>query len=338
MGTPKPADERDQWATLALMRFLLATEVLVGHLGATIGGPGDWSYVGLSLNPLSAVYGFFVISGFSIAASLERESAHFMARRAIRIWPLYIAALAFGLAVALAAPRGLAWPQGGALRDPSLIAMFGSALMLQTFVTLPIGALEPIWSRSSEWWLYTAAPALRRLSTAMTLTLIGVSLDLYLVITEPKWRPADVSGGLDFFTLAWLWITGFFYYSRRGTPLGFAVLVFPAMFIAAFAHQLASLPYFLTIVVVTMLPEIRWGRRAWRVFNYAGDLSYSLYLFHYPVLVAAVALGVGSTALIGAACFTVGALALHLVDYPARSLFRRRMKRVNSTAAEPQIA
>jgi peptidoglycan/LPS O-acetylase OafA/YrhL len=86
------------WPILGAVRFFLALVVVGAHL--------VWfdrsDEVGRQLGMFSgivAVIGFLVLSGFSIAASLERERAGFYARRFRRIFPLYALAIASAWAV-----------------------------------------------------------------------------------------------------------------------------------------------------------------------------------------------------------------------------------------------
>ncbi|HEY1999887.1 hypothetical protein, partial [Paraburkholderia sp.] len=65
--------------------------------------------------------------------------------------------------------------------------------------------------------------------------------------------------------------------------------------------------------------------------NFLGDWSYPIYLFHIPALILAIAIGVNrSIAQLGVA-FLVPLLALYVIDYPSRSLFRRKAPALAST-------
>src|ERR1700736_3744326 len=128
--------ERDEslWAVLAALRFSLAMVVVLGHCCSFVGGPTDWTYIGLWLNQGSAVFGFFIISGYSIAASLDQDPAGFYRRRILRIWPLYLGCIFFGLLVTLRIPHGFIWPTGAQLPPTSGASVAASLLMLQTIV------------------------------------------------------------------------------------------------------------------------------------------------------------------------------------------------------------
>jgi len=136
--------------------------VVLGHCCYFVSGRQDWSYIGLWLNQGSAVFGFFILSGYSIAASLDREITGYYRRRLVRIWPTYLACLAVGVAVSAVLPHGLNWPTGGHLPAMAWPEVIASVLMLQTFLGSPIPVVGQIWSLSPEWWHYMLAPKASR--------------------------------------------------------------------------------------------------------------------------------------------------------------------------------
>ena len=87
------SDNNDQWALLAGLRFFLSMTVILGHCALLINTDKTGIFGAGLLNPGSAVFGFFILSGYSIAASLDRDVSDFYRRRIVRIWPLYIATL-----------------------------------------------------------------------------------------------------------------------------------------------------------------------------------------------------------------------------------------------------
>jgi hypothetical protein len=63
-------DRRSRWALLAGTRFVLAMVVLVGHMSMFNPVGHWWTRFGVYLDQTSAVFGFLLISGYSIAASI----------------------------------------------------------------------------------------------------------------------------------------------------------------------------------------------------------------------------------------------------------------------------
>lgn len=116
------------------LRGLAAVSVILYHVSRHVdqafGAPG----LVAALQPGHAgVDLFFVISGFIILfvhrADLgrPRRLGHYLARRATRVLPLYWAALAVTIGMALAAERG--WPDAAALLRSVLLLPFGEPLL-----------------------------------------------------------------------------------------------------------------------------------------------------------------------------------------------------------------
>jgi peptidoglycan/LPS O-acetylase OafA/YrhL len=78
------------------MRFLLASIVAVAHISDFEKSPFSM-FCAASLDAKAAVVGFLVISGFSIAASLDRDPNGFYFRRFKRIYPIYFFAVLLGI-------------------------------------------------------------------------------------------------------------------------------------------------------------------------------------------------------------------------------------------------
>lgn len=321
------SDETASWAALAALRFFLALVVVLGHSCVFVAGRGDWSFIGLWLNQGSAVFGFFVLSGYSIAASLERDSTGFYRRRVVRIWPTYLACLVVGVAVSALFPHGLRWPTGRYLSATTIPEVVVSAMMLQTICGTAIPVVGQIWSLSPEWWHYMLAPLLRRLSSAALACWLGLSFEAFMLIHPPAGGgPEGFTDGLGFLTLSWLWITGFLYRRIASRPVGPAILIFPSLCALFFGHFTGA-PLFITLFVLLLSPEFKLPMRQQKLFNWAGDVSYPLYLFHMPVLAVLASFGCRNTALLVTASLGVSLVALYGVDYPCRRRFGTAARR-----------
>ena len=312
---------RDQWALLAFLRFFLAATVFYGHYSLLVKIDPLDIFGDSYLNPGSCVLGFFILSGFSIAASVEREASGFYRRRILRIWPLYIAVIVFGLIIMLWVPVKFRLPIGGLMRQPSTLQIVASVLMLQNIIAFPIPIVAPIWSLSAEWWHYMAAPVINKLSKTILVQWIILSLIAFFYMATPVHRGIEaLNYGWAIIVSSWLWITGFLYYKLRGTAKGFFILAAPAMLALPTRHFVGE-PLMITIMVLVASSEVRLSSRYINIFNFLGDLSYPLYLFHIPCIVLALVLGMTNTGGILAATLLVSMLALLLVDYPCRKLF-----------------
>lgn len=339
---PLPRDEETHWSILASTRFFLASVVALGHFALFIHPDFMHLFGGGYLNPLSAVFGFFVLSGYSIAASMDRSAKGFFRRRAIRIWPLYLSAIAYGLLVLLYLPKHFAWPMGGG--EPIAPITFVFALfMLQNMFWVPSPPIiGVIWSLSVEWWLYVCAPIFRRLSSAALGALVLASFGFYLHAHgyDPSMQAvagwSDAISGRAFFGLAWIWIIGFIYYRIRFTSWGYVLLIAPPL-VAASLGRSPGIPYFITAFVLMVSHEISLSARLSRVLNLLGDISYPLYLIQMPTLALLVVAGVHHRWLVYPILVLVATAFLYGVDYPARAFFKRRpMERMLATLFPPK--
>jgi peptidoglycan/LPS O-acetylase OafA/YrhL len=314
------------WAILAALRFFLAVVVVAGHFSLYV-RPDPFGIVGGGfLNPLSAVYGFFILSGYSIAASLEKSSTGFIRRRFVRIWPLYLAAIAFSLVVYRFIPNGFAWPLGEFDQgSPGPMTVIASLLMLQTVIAAPIGIAGQIWSLAPEWWHYMVSPLLRKIPTGFLLILIGASFVLFLR-TTPLGPSLQLPQAQVTLALSWLWMTGFVYYRLRDTPHGVVILLAPAIFAFTINHPV-GVPYFIAAFVLIVAGGFQIRPRYQRLLVLLGDWSYSLYLFHLACFIVMLKLGSDRSILTISGAFAISLFALFAVDYPSRKLFRRRFNK-----------
>lgn len=277
------------------------------------------------LNPSSAVFGFFVLSGYSIAASIDRDRAGFYKRRFIRIWPTYLLSIAFGLAVQwlvnhTSPSHPFTWPLGERVSNASTLSIVASFLMLQSVVSGPIPFNGPLWSLSPEWWHYMVAPQLRKLSTPALLLLILVSYLGFLFIHPPNGGIETLVDWRVLLVTSWMWVTGFLYFRLRRTPLGFTILAFPAT-LALALNKNWGLPLFFSIFVLILSTEVTVQGKLARFFDFMGDVSYPLYLFHLPALIALLSLGITSSLDLLIAPLALAVLVLYMIDLPLRTRF-----------------
>lgn len=156
-----------------------------------------------------AVLVFFVLSGFWIAAAVDRLRDEprfwqaYLVRRFSRLLVVLVPALLLGGAmdvfgaVVLRAPvyhdaSAVAWgawaPITASLHGTALI---GNLLFLQDFLTAPFGSNSALWSLSCEFWYYLIYPAcILALRRRLTLPLLAVALLVFwpsLAETFPIW-------------------------------------------------------------------------------------------------------------------------------------------------------
>ncbi len=167
-----------RWIEIDGLRGLLALWVLLGHWSSSLPA-GPWP-IGSRLHNGAAVELFLIVSGLAIAAlhaARPQPWRHYIALRALRIFPLYIALLGisaltldFTLTAWQAAPESAMRPireaiaRDGIARLPFHLATHLPAL--QGLVPRPLAPagefalLGQAWSLSLEWQFYLVAPIL----------------------------------------------------------------------------------------------------------------------------------------------------------------------------------
>ncbi|HEX8926875.1 MAG TPA: hypothetical protein VF786_13840, partial [Terriglobales bacterium] len=182
---------------------------------------------------------------------------------------------------------------------------------------------------------YMVAPKLRKLSTGALLVMIVLSFVAFLfkaprstgLETLENWRVLVVT--------SWMWMIGFLYFRLRRTPLGFTILAFPATLSLALGRNW-GLPLLFSVFVLIMSTEISVSGKAGTFFNFLGDVSYPLYLFHLPAMMALLAFGFTNSFVLLLAPLTLALLVLKTIDLPIRSRFSRmKQNRVSPEEVAP---
>jgi len=325
---------QDQWAVLAIVRLGLALVVLAEHVEKVC----DSGYLSL-VSGISAVMAFLVISGYSMRASLERGGTDraFYRRRAWRILPIYYVSLALS-AAAYALFHQHATDGFPGVGESSALGWISQLTMTQGLLTPAVGAAAVTWTLSVECWLYALAPYLRRRETETVVVLLVASLWMY---TQEDYWPILVHG-LAFAALAWAWLVGFLVeplIRRREWATAAGVLLLlaaPRMRVIPGTDYLGGIVLSGTLLACVYGALPRFSERGRRAMLWAGDLSYPLYLLHWPVLVL-IFDSIGKRSpwnqppTYVAAAFAVSALALQAIDLPLRR--RAGTKRVAPATA-----
>jgi peptidoglycan/LPS O-acetylase OafA/YrhL len=325
---------------LDLLRFVAAAVVFFGHAypqRLTGGLPGLWRFGSLGND---AVMVFFVLSGFVIAYVADRKERtleSYSISRLARLWSVVVPALVLTvaadaagswLAPALYAPNWFA-------ADQPLWRIAANLLFVNElwFTSVRPFSNVPFWSLGYEFWYYAifaAACYLASWRRVAALMAIGVIVGPKILLLLPVWllgvgayrwsiaRPlAERAGGtlavgsvacyiafhvldlpqrLDGVTVAWLGET---LVDRLGYSKSFLgsyvigiLIALHLVGISAVSHRIAAL-----------LPA--------RPIRYLASFTFSLYLFHYPLLFffTAVLERTGTTAYRGP-LVTAGTLAM----------------------------
>ncbi len=318
----------DEWAILGGVRFLLAMLVLLGHCNDFRLRPGTgWTSAGAAFGGQAAVYGFLFISGYSMAHSL-RHPRGFYLRRVRRIMPLYLAGLFVGLAVTEAAGGSITMPSGAVVVSPHFWEFAGNALLLQLWICAPVPCNGPLWTISAEAFYYLIAPLLRWAKPWMLCLLIWISATAQFLcrtsFLETRW-------GFATLMMAWAWVGGFYWYGhRKGTTM--VLLVVMGCWFGRFKYSdMADVTIVFSAAVMIAAPRIALLRLCRAPLLYLGELSYPLYVFHWPTIVGLVGLrGVKDPNAWVVGSIGMAMLGYHLIDNLFRSSPLVRASRVQS--------
>jgi peptidoglycan/LPS O-acetylase OafA/YrhL len=122
------------WSSLSLFRFVLSLIVLIGHIGIFTEVDGSLGWIFLPyFSGHGAVLGFFIISGYSIAASFQRAPKGFIIRRLIGIYPVYLIGLVISSLPFLFLGNKIVTNTGMVLESPSIIDVIGNVFLFQGF-------------------------------------------------------------------------------------------------------------------------------------------------------------------------------------------------------------
>ena len=317
------------WGLLSAWRFFLSWIVLSGHI-LWFSKPA-WAIFFDSLSGKSAVIGFLLVSGFSIASSLERDETGFYRRRLLRIYPLYFFAILFACVLELASGGELRLP-GKILNSSGLVTTAGNLLLLQTFIVKPIQFDGPVWSLSVEVFFYLLAPLFVLLGRRTLLVIIVVSALSFIAPKHADWGIAYWAfTRFNALNYLWCWLLGFLLWNDR-RPLivcSAAIGVPMVLFAEATPELFAVVTYSLSVVLLLVVRKITVPSLTQTIGNYLGDLSYPLYLFHLPSFILAYELGIRRPLLLVLVALSITVTAYYTIDRHLKNkylnplLFRR---------------
>lgn len=309
-----------QIAGLNWLRSIAAFLVVISHarpfvfanfpaLGPDV-SPLDKGFYLLTGLGHQAVMVFFVLSGYLVAGSAFRAHAagkwswqDYLSRRLGRLWAVLVPALVLTLVLDLIGEYGLGsafyrggypdyWsgPDAGGQMGPGIF--LGNLFFVQTILVPALGSNGPLWSIANEFWYYILFPlamlAARpgqgrgaRLGEGALFVLIALFV------------------GWDIFLLFPVWLLGFAVWKLQDTGLsrilrdgfwpGLGVVV--AMVLVILGVRVLDMrglgaDYLVGGMVALSLPVFQ-GRlfaRGARLAHHFAEMSYSLYLTHFPVL------------------------------------------------------
>lgn len=324
-----------------LVRLILAGLVVIYHLDVLQrvrpGPDTGWFSLGAELGAELGVQGFFVLSGYLVWQSLERSAslADYASKRARRILPAYAAVVAGCAILALVLSEAAREDIVGVGRylaanliflnflEPNLPGVFGSnpapevngalwTLKIEVgfYILLPLLAAVARTAGRLRWLVFVAVYAG---AEAWRLILGHLSADYPVADLLARQLPGQMSFFVTGIALA-CWKDRLAW--RFLLPMaGLALLVLSVL--APWAEALRAMG--IGIVVVWLAAGVAPLPDAARY----GDISYGLYIVHFPIIQACVAAGLFSMAptLAGACAAGLSVLAAfmlwHLVEKPA---------------------
>jgi peptidoglycan/LPS O-acetylase OafA/YrhL len=327
---------------LDLVRGLSALAVCAGHLRGVVFEDFTHHAAARAWQPFYFVTGlghqavmvFFVLSGFFVGGSVLKQGkafawADYATARLTRLWTVLLPALAVTVVVDvvtnavspdIAAGRFTGWnslPGPGPLaRDAG--TWVANALFLQTVTSPVFGTNGPLWSLANEFWYYVLFPL-----CAAAIGLCGQARGagrgaaFVLAVAVLAWLPA----GIRVNYLVWLFGIGVWFVAARrllgtrASAVAWAgLLLFALSLVASKRPSVAGFAGAADFVVgagfavlaaglVSLNGPRAWPRPLAACARATSEISYSLYVVHFPIVV-----------LIGATCYHVrlapGPLAL----------------------------
>lgn len=287
---------KPNWAILGALRFLLAMVVVCNHLILVIPArelPASLHAFRL-MDGFTAVFCFLIVSGFSIAASVEKDRDGFYQRRIRRLSPVYYGCLLWSIVPVAVAQNHLYDVAGHSMEIAfsSLPLTALSAIVGLNFIAVSSWpTFGQSWSLTCEIVYYAFAPILVRFKWLPVFAFI-ISLGLYFATPAIFWFewPTLVIAP----KLAWFWLMGWLLYQYRQRWLVHVVhgsiLSCVYMIHNNGACIYAPVTLAITWAVFVIANHPRFSGLRMNFCDWLGDLSYPLYLSHVATMMLAVLL------------------------------------------------
>jgi len=314
-----------RWTVLAGLRFVLAYIVLSHHLILwSVDSRRNFFIFPGKLGGLTAVLGFLLISGYSIANSINRNPQGFYQRRFIRIYPLYFCAIIYSVIPFLFYGKNI---QFGTAKfvQPDLWTIAGNLVFLQGWGFKSLSSNAVVWTLGIEVFCYLLAPLFAKADNKTILSLIGISSLSFALF--PYFHPSYYSHlqyGLGCLLLLWAWLLGFFYFNNQEKLYAKILLVSLGCVLLSLNSVYSGNNYAFLVYVVSSLfliysPQINMPSKLVKVCNYLGNISYPLYLFHVPTIVIYSVLNIKNSIVLFFFPLLVSMFFHHVIEVPLHS-------------------
>lgn len=319
------------WSITSALRFFFSIIVACCHLTWFLETPSIWLRLS-AFDGFTAVVGFLLISGFSIARSLQRDKTGFYLRRMARIYPVYALTIAFGFILPRIFDGTLSAPMRDAIA-PTFSSTGLNLFFLQGFIAPYISTVPPVWTLSIEVLFYLFAPLF---FTMRNQYLVGIVLASGTAFIATRWLDLPyfsmMQWGLGAALLAWPWLLGFILGMqeqskfRRYLPytvaFSFALLMTKSGGGRLWPISLALV--FLAFRCEGSFIEKNLHPRIQKISKFLGDLSYPIYLIHMPLFWCLCELNCPSIAAIFIFILLITSAAIHLFfERPVNQLIKK---------------
>lgn len=289
-----------------LLRFALAFAVFLVHSHVLSQHP-DLRLLGSWVSSDIAVKGFFVVSGYLVFMSYENAASlrDYFEKRARRIYPAYFTVIFICAVIGLfltsqSLSDYLSWDLARYLAANLSFLNFFAPTLPGVFSENPVNAVNgPLWTLKIEVMFYLSVPVIavvakksNRLLIFVAIYVLSVAYSLAMLhLLRTTGNPIyevlarQLPGQMTYFT------AGAIFYYYRNELAGYMNLLLAA---AAAIYLLQG-----TAVVLVLEPlalgtmVIYFATRLPYLGNFGkyGDLSYGVYIIHFPMLQGMVALG-----------------------------------------------
>lgn len=330
------------------LRFVAASSVICYHtpvfLGRGLDPLGQWTGH-LDTGSLAVIF-FFVISGFLITQSFDRNNSvvSYVVNRFLRIWPPLVVVLL--LSSFCLGPLVTEFTRAQYFTDPHLVSYLQNVFCMQSYNVLP-GVFEhnhhrevingSLWTIPVEVFMYVVTLVLGIcgcLRNKLALAVVFAALLVYdmQVVSATAvgaqqflWLPAQ----LETSKFALMYLMGANYYANRHSiKISWQIALVVGVLLIGSYHtpharlvEIFCLPYL--VMFVAYLPV-----RGLNNFGKYGDFSYGMYLYGFPVQQTIWLVTQGHisqfkfTAISLIISFAFAFLSWHLIEKPAMSLRR----------------
>ncbi len=291
---------------IAELRLLFAASVVFSH-AFTLLAADRFLLIRIILNSEAAVQGFFILSGYLVFGSYDRlrEPLTFYRRRLLRIYPGYLAAVLLfsGLAIvqALLAGERVEWGQLPRFAVANLTALnFLQPQIGGVFASNPLNVINgALWSIKVELMFYALVPILFYLARRFSFGLLAAAM----IVVGTSWWPAlqliaaelgraipvsfkfQLPGQLHFFGL------GIALFAHVGGNLSRARLLVllgaTAVMLLLGAGPRDALQAMALVAIIGVMSALPQARDIFR----NQDISYGIYLCHFPIIQLLIAAG-----------------------------------------------